>query len=650
MTDTTWRRRVTEARSKPESRTWRQAVVVVPLVIGGLYAAVAVAGAARLPWEDVAAAAGLAAFAAVIAVASVTGNGVAAGYAAVCGAAATGWVLYVKLTSPWTLAAAFALLCPALFLGAGYPVVRRHHDRSIAEAKRRAAEARQAAEARKWPDLLARIGAPGVTLAGSVETRAGHVYRLRLPPTGKVTFSRLERLTEALETAARLRDGAVRFERGDHAGEVLMHVAEKDILALTVPYPGDLSDLTVNRPFRIGTYEDGSVCEVLYREVKILVIGLTGSGKSNLINVLIAQLGRCVDTVIFMIDQKGGRAALPWIQPWLEGKTARPVIDWVATNRDESERMLDALLRGIDARAHSGAGGEKITPTAAMPAIVLVIDEMAVIFGAHGGPRTAEQGSSNTRLAGKGTQIVQLGRSEAIDAILATQRGTATMTGGGDLKSQCRLRIGLGVASENDARMIIPDDASVARVLPKLKHPGSGIVSDGDAKVAPVKFDRLEPGPGNAEIHRIAAELGDRRPEPDSVLTAAFGEDYALRWTMERAGHIPGFAHAAVLHGARAPGGDEYERRFSEIVAGAELAGLGQNVAGPAGHPARRRMLELLERSGVMGITPNALGLRLEAEGLDVTRQAIAEWLAAEQDAGRVVKATYGRWKSARHG
>ena len=650
MSLTTWRPRVTDARIKPDGRTWRRAAVIVPLVIGGLYAMVAVAGAARLPWEGVAAAAGLAGFAVVIAVASVTASVVLAGYTAACGAVAAGWVLYAELTSPWTITAAFVLLAPALILGACYPVARRRHRRAIAEADRRAAEARQAAEARKWPDLLARVGAPGVTLAGSAETRAGHTYRLRLPPTGKVTFSKLERLTEALETAARLRDGAVRFERGGHAGEVLMHVAEKDILALTVPYPGDLSDLTVNRPFRIGTYEDGSACEILYREVKILLIGLTGSGKSNLINVLIAQLGRCVDTVIFMIDQKGGRAALPWIQPWLEGKTPRPVIDWVATNREESERMLDALLRGIDARAHSGAGGEKITPTAAMPAIVLVIDEMAVIFGAHGGPRTSEQGTTNTRLAGKGTQIVQLGRSEAVDAILATQRGTVTMTGGGDLKSQCRLRIGLGVASENDARMIIPDDTSVARLLPKLKHPGSGIVSDGDAKVAPVKFDRLEPGPGNAQIHRIAAELGDRRPEPDAVLTAAFGADYALRWTMERAGHIPGFARAAVLHGGRAPVGDEYDRRFSEIVSGAELAGLGQQTGERAGNPARRRMLELLERAGVMGMTPNALGLGLEAEGMGVARQTIHEWLAAELNAGRVVTATHGRWKAARHG
>ena len=77
MTITTWRPRVTEARIKPEPRPWRHAAVIVPLVIGGLYAVVAVAGAARLPWEGVAAAVGLAAFAVVIAVASVTGNGVA---------------------------------------------------------------------------------------------------------------------------------------------------------------------------------------------------------------------------------------------------------------------------------------------------------------------------------------------------------------------------------------------------------------------------------------------------------------------------------------------------------------------------------------------------------------------------------------------
>jgi hypothetical protein len=44
---------------------------------------------------------------------------------------------------------------------------------------------------------------------------------------------------------------------------------------------------------------------------------------------------------------------------------------------------------------------------------------------------------------------------------MATQRGTVTMTGSADLKSQCALRIGVGVAKA-DAQLIVPDDARIA--------------------------------------------------------------------------------------------------------------------------------------------------------------------------------------------
>lgn len=627
-------------RSKPEAHHWRHAAEIVPLIAAAVFAAAALGRMLALPWWAVPVVMLTAAAGAVVATGAVTGSPVPVVFASAAGITVTGWSAYASLASPWSPAAVLGLLIPALFLGVLYPVIRGHHHQALAEARKLADAAKLAAEARKWPELLGRVGHKGITVADSAETRAGHTHRLHLPRTGKVTFSKLEKAADALETAARLRDGAIRFELGEHKGEVLMHVSENDILAQLIPYPDDLGDLTVNRPFGTGLYEDGSECELLFREVVALIVGLRGSGKSNKINVLVAQLGRCVDTVIFMIDLKGGRAALPWIRPWLEGRAPRPVIDWVATSREEAERMLAALLRGIDARAHSGAGGEKVTPTAAQPAVVLIIDEMAVIFGAHGGPRSSVQGTTNSKLAGMGTQIVQLGRSEAVDAILATQRGTVTMTGGGDLKSQCRLRIGLGVATEADARLIIPDDASVARLLPKLKHPGSGLVSD-DKRTAPVKFYRLE----NERIAEIAEALGDRRPEPDAVLAAALGEDYAARWTMERAGHIPGFARAARV-GARegtAPGEDDYDRRFEEITAG--LDG-GEDDSGV--HPARRRMLELLSRAGVMGMTPAAIGARLEAEGAGVARQTIQKWLAEELEGGRVVKATYGRWKAAR--
>lgn len=628
-------------RSKPDPEHWRHGAEVVPLAAAGLFAMVALTHAAGLSWWIIPAVIGTIVAAVVLATAAITGTPVPIVYAAATGTAGLAWSVYASITTPWSVQGVLSLLIPALFLGVLYPVIRGHHHHALAEAKRAAEAARLAAEARKWPDLLARVGAKGVTVIDSTKTRAGHTHRLRLPTTGKVTLAKLQNLADPLETAARLRDGAIRFELGDHKGEALMHVGENDILAQVIPYPDDLSDLTVTQPFGIGLLEDGTSLDVLYREVAVLIVGLRGAGKSNLINVLIAQLGRCVDTVIFMIDQKGGRAALPWLKPWMEGRTPRPVIDWVATNRDESERMLNSILASVNARAHSGAGGEKIKPAPAIPAIVLIIDEMAVIFGAHGGPRTSMDGATNTTLAGLGTQITQLGRSEAVDPIMATQRGTVTMTGGGDLKSQCGLRIGLGVATEADARLIIPDDASAARMLPRLKHPGSILVSDRDklklGKAYRLDYDRID---------GIAEHLGHLRPEPDTATATALGDDYAARWTMERAGHIPGFARAARVgsrhdSGGTQPGADEFDRKFSEIV-----GQLGQEPEDERRHPGRLRMLDLLRAAGVRGLTPRAIVDALEGEQLGVKRQTVQRWLTEEKQAGRVRSASHGRWQA----
>lgn len=632
-------------RSNPEPVAWQHAAEVTPLAAAALFAAVALARAFALPWWCVPAVTGTAGLAAITAVVAIAANPVADLYAGASAIAAAGWAVFASLTSPWTVRAGFTLAVPSVLLGSLYPVVAGHQ-RHLAERARKESEAaRRLAEDRRWPDMLSRAGAKGVTVLANEETRAGRTLRLRLPVSGRVTFKSLEKLTERLETAARLRDGAVRFERGDHAGEVLMHIAENDILAQVVPYPDDLSDLTVNRPFGIGVYEDGAVAEITYREVVALIVGLRGSGKSNLMNVLIAQLGRCVDTVICMIDLKGGRTALPWIQPWLQGRSPRPVIDWVATTREEADRMLNAFLRVIDARAHSGRGGEKITPDAATPSMILIVDELASIAGMTGGPRAGTGVSTNTELAGKVTRLAQLGRSEAVDEILATQRGTVTMTGGGDLKSQCKLRIGLGVASEADARLIVPDNSSVSRLLPKLKYPGSGIVATDDRAV-PVKFYRIDTEGSNEPIHRIAELLGDRRPEPDPVTMAALGVDYAERWTTARAGHIPGFTSGT----AAVPGGGrDWRGEFERLTSGLDLDSVAdantQDDAKPV-HPARARMLEILTQRGVMGATPADLNRRLAAEGLSVARETIQRWLKDEEKAGRVKNATYGRWKA----
>lgn len=626
-------------RSRPGPEHWQHAAEVVPLVTVALFAAAAASHLLRLPWWMLTTGVFAAAVAGLLATAMITAAGIPIAFAAAAGLLAVSWTAHAAVTTPWSVASVFTLVIPAVGLGILYPVVRGHHLHALAAARREAELARLASEARKWPDLLARLGAKGVTQAESVETRSGHTYRLGLPTSGKVTFATLEGLCDKLEAAARLRDGAIRFERGAHAGEAFMHVAENDILEQVIPYPHDLSDLTVNEPFPVGLEEDGSLADVLMREICELIVGIRGAGKSNLVNVHIAQLGRCVDVVMFMIDMKGGRAAMPWIRPWLEGRSPRPVIDWVATTRDEAERMLGALLRAIDARSVSGEGGEKITPSAEIPAVILIVDELAVIFGEHTGPKSKSEGTTNRQLASMGTQIVQTGRSEAIDAITATQRATVSMTGGGDFKSQFGLRMGLGVASEQDARSIIPDNSSVARILARLRHPGSGVISNKARPMTPVKFYRLE----HDKVDGLAAELGHRRPEPDAVLAAALGEDYARRWDADRAGHLAGYSRAAARWADAVPlRGVDVSREFDALTEGID-GDVDEDQA--AVHPARARMLVMLRAKGVMGMTPRAIESQLEADGLGVARQTIMRWLKDELEAGQLEKGGYGRWK-----
>jgi hypothetical protein len=600
------------------SRARPQAFLLGALIAAGVYAAGTLGGAIGL--HVLAIVVICSALAGVVVVAAVLGTRSwwSAGYASACGVAASGWLAFAFTSRPVSWPPGVALAVPAAGLIALYPVIRAREHRAAQDALRAAEEAARAREQRRWPDLIARIGHPGVRFAGQEDSLAGYKVHLRLPGSGRVTYSALAPATEQLEVAARLRHGSLRFERGDQAHKVILHVAERDVLAETVPLPDEHGTLSITRPIPVGLFEDGQVCAVTLREVAALIVGLRGSGKSNLLAVLLAQLARCPDVLVFVIDLKGGRMAAPWIEPWLAGRSVKPVVDWLATDREEAERMLRALLRAVNARSRSGSGGEKITPSRQQPAILLVCDEIAVILGVGmGGPRSPLEGVTNTALAGLATQLVMTGRSEAIDLVMATQRGTVTMTGSADLKSQCALRIGLGVASEADARLIIPDDIRIAADLARLRHPGSGIVQQGkNGRVVPVKFYRIE----HEQIGYIAEEFGPVRPGPDKLLEDALGEDYATRWQPHRVARIPG-------------------------VGSRPLVPAGSPALNGHAEPGRTQMMVMLKSAGIRGMTIRGISDQLAADGREVAHQTIHRWLTEEAAAGRVESASYGRWK-----
>ncbi|HET9893644.1 MAG TPA: hypothetical protein VFQ44_01675 [Streptosporangiaceae bacterium] len=621
-------------------RLWRKAGEASAFAVGGEYAIAVLAGMFQVPVPVVFLAAFVTCGGLTVASVMTARSAVSRWWAAACSLAGCGWQVYAILAGPWTLRAAAALVIPAVLLTTLWPPIACHHARVALDARRRDDEAVRLADQQFWPVKLAGIGIKGVAYVSRQATLGGHAVVLRLPPSGRVTVRTLAARLEQLEVAARMRHGALRVEAvPDRAYEVVLHVAERDMLAETFPMPADLEPISINDPITIGVQEDGQPCQITLREIATLIVGIRGSGKSNLINVLLAQLARCVDVVVFAIDLKGGRTALPWIQPWLQNpaQCPRPVVDWLATTRDEAERMLRAVIRAIDARAHSGHGGEKIVPTPQMPAIIVLCEEVAVIFGANRtGPVTAARGTTNAEMAALGTQMTQLGRSEAVDPAFVTQRGTVTMTGGGDLKSQCQLRIGLGVASQADARTIIPDDVAVAADLTRMQHPGSGIVHQGRAStITRTKFYRLP----HERIAGIARACGWIKPGLDKLTADAMGDDYANRWSTERCGHLPGFGAVTAAASQIPAPGDQTDRQFASIMS--TLTDLDDGSA----NPARRRMVQVVTASGITGIGPSVLTSRLAAEGYTIGRSTLHRWLAEEEAAGVIRRASYGRYK-----
>ena len=606
-------------------------------------ALIAVAGSSlrvpRLPWSLTVAA--LAIFGATYARARNGPNTVTLWWAvtSVLAGAWLGWSRFepIRLSALWLLLAVLAI---ALLFS--YPRVYTAHAERLAEADRRAAEAARTAQElavrNYWPRLLERIGHPGVKIVNRRETASGYVLSLRLPSSGQVTITKLRHDLERLEVAADARRGSLQLEGGDTARDVLLHVTERDFLAETIPYEDDGQTLSIQNPIPIGRYEDGRICELTLREIAVLIVGLRGSGKSNLLNVLIAQLVRCVDVLVFCIDMKY-RLAMPWVTPYLNDERNGMAVDWAATTRREAEAVLKAFVRGIHARAAAGVGEEKIEPDTDQPAVFLVIDEIASIFGTGTGLLTSE-GPTNTTLAGLGTDAVRLGRSEAMDLIAASQRGSTTMLGSGDFKSQFPLRIGLTVQNENEALSVIPDDQEAARILASLKHEGTGLVQWREGRMMRVKFFRITPG----QVSDIARQYGPGKPRPEPVLARALGPDYVTRW--ERFRSSGKAAMPAVAPGRENP----TDRQFQEITARlpdlADVPRSGGALRRQVRDDSalRQRMRDYIARS------PNPVTISMIVRLLDspqapVDEATVQRWLEEDIDRSLVERSAPGRYR-----
>jgi S-DNA-T family DNA segregation ATPase FtsK/SpoIIIE len=365
-------------------------------------------------------------------------------YTALCVAFGGGWLTAATAIGPThhplpALAVTLTIVCAVPWW--------EHHRRRARVRVERTLEA--------WPDLSEEIGLTGSRILSAVVDRWGFTVRLAI--RAGLTARHLIDAIPAIETALGTRPGAVRVEPDvNRADRATVRVVETDPHAQPIPFPRQpAGQASITRPIPLGVSEDGTPVAVPLLRRNVLVGGITDSGKSGLVNVILATLVTCRDTVIWGVDLKGGMELGPWLR----------CLDRLATTPQQAVAMLADAVSELDGRTHQlSARGQRLwQPNPTEPALIVIVDEYAEL------PDSA---------ADEADSLTRRGRAVAVNMLAATQRPTQKAMGQGAVRSQMDVRISLRVRERRDTTLILGDGMLEAGWHPHtLDAPGKFLIS-----------------------------------------------------------------------------------------------------------------------------------------------------------------------------
>ena len=238
----------------------------------------------------------------------------------------------------------------------------------------------------------------------------------------------------------------------------------------------------------IGWTSDGEIVPFsiggVNTEHHVLLAGRSGSGKSNLLHVLIHSLCHTYspsELNIYLLDYKQGTEFSVYASPPL------PQAKLVATESDPEYGVtvlahltgeLEKRAREFKSRSVRDFYEYRETSAAELPRILLIIDEFQILFSE--GRQVAEPAEKMLN------QLLRQGRAYGIHVLLATQtlKGIQSLSMG-QLISQIGCRIALA-CSEEDSAMILGNNNWEAS---KLSSPPEGIINNSNgAKSANQRF------------------------------------------------------------------------------------------------------------------------------------------------------------------
>lgn len=242
-----------------------------------------------------------------------------------------------------------------------------------------------------------------------------------------------------------------------------------------------------------------------------VVVGGTGSGKSNLLHVIIQALAELYPPNalnLYLVDAKGGSEFAPYARHRLpharvvaldsDPQFIRSVIEELSVLADRREKLFSA--RGVKNLSEF----QRKFPAEPMPRLVAVIDEFQKMFQADATTRAAVQ----EMLA----NIVREGRSRGIHLILATQtlKGVEIPI---ELMSLVGARIVLLNAEDDWDKVLSPDNRG-PRILERV---GQALLNEDYGKPKGNKTIQLALAPsGEALAERLQALRATADAIPDA--------------------------------------------------------------------------------------------------------------------------------------
>ena len=346
----------------------------------------------------------------------------------------------------------------------------------------------------------------GITAKVVNATQGPTVTRYEIEPAPGVKVSRIVNLTD--DIALNLAAQHIRMEAPIPGKSAIgIEVPNKTTEAVHLRDVLDCSDFKDARggiPVGLGKDIAGKpVITDLAKMPHLLVAGTTGSGKSVCVNTLISSIlfsRKPEEVKLLLIDPKMVELSIYNGIPHLmapvvtDMKKAAAVLRW-AVREMEARYKAFAASGKRDIKSHNEAH-----PKAAMPLIVLIIDELADLMMTA--PDDIEESIS---------RLAQMARAAGIHMVLATQRPSVNVITG-SIKANVPSRISFAVGSQIDSRTIL-DMAGAEKLLGKGDMLFAPIGANKPIRVqgAFISDDEVE--------HLVEFVKAQREPEYDDTVT-----------------------------------------------------------------------------------------------------------------------------------